>query len=102
MRKIEKEMINAINEGSEMCKQNTSVINLVCRGVIYVRLYDTIIFARKNGKAYFSDGGKATAATASRLRALGANYHIEQGKGILEGAKLLTQPEMINIIFPYK
>lgn len=100
MRKIEKMMVNAINNGKEMNVQNTSVVK-TRRGFIYVRLYNTIIFARVNGKDYFSDGGFSTVTTASRLRALGANYCIRQGEGILQGDNLLTQSEMQNLLFPF-
>lgn len=72
MRKIEKMMVAAVNEGRNWDNANTRVI---CneKGT-FVVLYDTIIFARVNGREYFSDGGYKTATTGSRLRALGAAY----------------------------
>lgn len=72
MRKIEKMMVAAVNEGRNWDSANTRVI---CneKGT-FVVLYYTIIYARVNGKEYYSDGGFKTATTASRLRALGAAY----------------------------
>lgn len=72
MCKIEKMMVAAVNEGRNWTDANTRVI---CNGKgTFVVLYDTIIFARVNGREYFSDGGYKTATTGSRLRALGAAY----------------------------
>lgn len=68
MRKIEQRMNNKVNYR----ESNTEVI--VKGANVFVRLYDTYIYAKVRGKVYFSDGGFNTATTSSRLRALGADY----------------------------
>lgn len=72
MRKIEQRMVNAINNKVNYRESNTEVI--VKGANVFVRLYDTYIYAKVRGKVYFSDGGFNTATTSSRLRALGADY----------------------------
>lgn len=82
MKKIEKMMVAAVNEGRNWEGANTRVI---CNGNgVFVCLYDTIIFARVNGREYYSDGGYKTATTASRLRALGADYSTNEKKNACE------------------
>ena len=89
MRKIEKMMMTAVNEGRNWRGENTRVI---CNETgAFVVLYDTIIFARVNGKEYFSDGGFKTATTSSRLRALGADYSTNTTRN---ACKLTGQQDM--------
>ena len=96
MRKIEKEMLEAIRNRENFCKSNTKVIvNTKC---VYVKLYDTIIYIIKNGIEYFSDGGFNTVTTSSRLRALGANYSTNINK---TKVNLLSQKEMYQLCKPY-
>ena len=72
MRKIEQRMVDAIKNKVNYRESNTEVI---AKGAdVFVRLYDTYIYAKVRGKVYFSDGGFNTATTSSRLRALGADY----------------------------
>ena len=89
MRKIEQRMVNAINNKVNYRESNTEVI--VKGANVFVRLYDTYIYAKVHGKVYFSDGGFNTATTSSRLRALGAAQIINcvAGKNLLAKRKCL-------------
>lgn len=92
MRKIEKMMVAAVNEGRNWDSANTRVI---CNGKgTFVVLYDTIIFARVNGRECYSDDGYKTATTASRLRALGAAYSTNSKKCECE---LTEQKKMVSL-----
>lgn len=96
MRKIEKEMLQAVCNRENFCKSNTKVfVNAKC---VYVKLYDTIIYILRNGIEYFSDGGFNTVTTSSRLRALGANYSTNKNKNKVD---LLSQKEMYQLCRPY-
>ena len=96
MRKIEKEMLQAVCNRENFCKSNTKVlVNAKC---VYVKLYDTIIYILRNGIEYFSDGGFNTVTTSSRLRALGANYSTNKNKNKVD---LLSQKEMYQLCKPY-
>lgn len=94
MRKIEKMMVAAVNEGRNWDSANTRVI---CneKGT-FVVLYDTIIFARINGKEYYSDGGYKTTTTSSRLRSLGAAYSINPK---MCECKLTEQKEIVSLYY---
>ena len=92
MRKIEQRMVNAVNNKVNYRESNTEVI--IKGANVFVRLYDTYIYAKVRGKVYFSDGGFNTATTISRLRALGAAYSTNNK---LCGCKLTSQSEMINL-----
>lgn len=94
MREIEKKMIKAVKEGKNFNQSNTSVFTT--KKGIFVRLYNTIIFAYVDGVKYFSDGGYATATTSSRLRALGADYSTNYKKNKTE---LYSQNFMKNLIY---
>lgn len=96
MRKIEKEMLQAINNRENFCKSNTKVI--VNKKCVYVKLYDTIIYVLRDGIEYFSDGGFNTVTTSSRLRALGANYSTNERKNKV---KILSQIKMYQLCKPY-
>lgn len=63
MRKIEQRMVNAVNNNVNYRESNTEVI--VKGANVFVRLYDTYIYAKVRGKVYFSDGGFNTATTSS-------------------------------------
>lgn len=65
MRKIEQRMVNAINNKVNYRESNTEVI--IKGANVFVRLYDTYIYAKVRGKVYFSDGGFNTATTRSRF-----------------------------------
>lgn len=96
MRLIEKEMLQAIRNRENFCKSNTKVlINSKC---VYVKLYDTIIYILRDGIEYFSDGDFKTVTTSSRLRALGANYSINENKNKVD---LLSQNKMAQLCKPY-
>lgn len=51
MRKIEQRMVNAINNKVNYRENNTEVI--VKGANVFVRLYDTYIYAKVRGKVYF-------------------------------------------------
>lgn len=94
MKKIEKMMVAAVNEGRNWNDTNTRVI---CNGNgVFVVLYDTIIFARVKGREYYSDGGYKTATTGSRLRALGADYSTNEKKN---ACKLTEQKKMVSLYY---
>ena len=94
MCKIEKMMVAAVNEGRNWDSANTRVI---CNeNGAFVVLYDTIIFARVNGREYFSDGGYKTATTGSRLRTLGAAYSTNEKKN---ACKLTGQKKMVSLYY---
>lgn len=92
MRKIEQRMVNSINNKVNYRESNTEVI--IKGANVFVRLYDTYIYAKVRGKVYFSDGGFKTTTTSSRLRALGADYSINEK---LCNCKLTSQKEMLNL-----
>ena len=95
MRKLEKEMVNAVNGCRNWKGTNTRVI---CNDHgTFVVLYSTIIFARVNGREYYSDGGFKTATTASRLRALGADYSINAKKCACE----LTARQDMDLLYKF-
>jgi hypothetical protein len=94
MRKIEKRMIEAVENGKDFKESNTSVFTT--KKGIFVRLYDTIIFALVDGVKYFSDGGFSTVTTSSRLRALGAEYSTNYKKNKTE---LQSQQFMRSLIY---
>jgi len=97
MRKIGQRMVNAINNKVNYRESNTEVI-VKCANV-FVRLYDTYIYAKVRGKVYFSDGGFNTSTTSIRLRALVADY-ITNNK--LCVCKLTIQKEMLNLRYYVK
>lgn len=89
-------MIAAVESGREMNERNTAVI--VNRHGIFVRLYNTIIFALVKGRKYYSDGGYNTPTTASRLNALGCGYGWRKNTGPVSINKLRTVAEMSNLL----
>ena len=91
---LEKKMIESINTGRDLKIANTRVKHN--KNGAFVWLYDTLIFARVGGFSFYSDGGFKTRTTGSRLRALGAEYSINERKNC---ATLHTQKEMYNLFF---
>lgn len=92
MRKIEQRMVNAINNKVNYRESNTEVI--VKGANVFVRLYDTYIYAKVRGKVYFSDGGLIRlqlAAVCVRL--------VQTTAQIINlcGCKLTSQKEMLNL-----
>ena len=79
MKKLEEKMINAVNSGRNYKNSNTEVFAFA-DGSVFVKLYNTVIFAKVAGQTFYSDGGWNTVTTASRLRALGADYSINAKK----------------------
>lgn len=94
MRVIEKNMLAAINSGRDFKQSNTQVFHNA-KGA-FVKLYNTIIYAKVKGVEYFSDGGYSTVTTSSRLRALGAEYSTNEKRN---RAELHTQTEMYNLFW---
>ena len=94
MRKIEKRMLQAVAGCYDWKESNTQVINN--KNGVFVRLYNTIIFAKVGGAQYFSDGGFSTVTTGSRLRALGAAYSTNAKKN---AAAMVPQNIMRNLYF---
>ena len=72
MRQIEKMMVQAVANKQNFKCSNTEVRNI--NGSVFVALHGNLIFASINGKKYYSNAGWNTVTTASRLRALGADY----------------------------
>jgi hypothetical protein len=72
MRQIEKMMVQAVNNKECFKRSNTEVRTI--NGAVFVALHGNLIFASIDGKKYFSNSGWNTRTTASRLRALGADY----------------------------
>lgn len=72
MKKIEKRMIEAINNKKNFEESNTRVKQLKSGFAVY--LFGNPIFCKINGKTYWSNCGWNTATTSSRLRALGVDY----------------------------
>ncbi len=95
MKRIEEKMCNAVAARRNFKQSNTEVISLL-NGSVFVKLYDTIIYAYVAGVEYFSDGGWNTVTTGSRLRALGANYSTNENKN---RCKLQTASFMNNLYF---
>ena len=79
MRVIEKKMLDAINGGYNWREGNTIVLHSEKYQETYVYLHGYLIAAlhRKTGNWEYSCCGLHTAATRSRLRALGCNSRIQ-------------------------
>ena len=95
MKKIEKEMLQALNVGREFAKSNTQVIR-GANGGLFVKLYDTLIYAVFGSLEFFCDGGFKTVTTASRLRALGADYSTNEKKN---ACSLTSSQKMSNLFW---
>ena len=96
MRKIEKQMIEAIRSGDNWKNGNTEVLHSIDNGIFYADIYlhgnhiatatprswDAYPYAKPN-KTTFSNW--PTATTRSRLRALGVNASIRNGVACIDG-----------------
>lgn len=85
-------MLQAVNNKKDFFLSNTRVI--VIKDNVFVTLHNNLIFARINGRDYYSNAGWNTRTTASRLRALGADYSTNYKKCNCE---LLNRREMIDL-----
>lgn len=94
MREIEKMMVNAVENKQNFKRSNTEVKNI--NGSVFVALHGNLIFASIDGKKYFSNAGWNTVTTASRLRALGADYSTNYKKSNCE---LTSNKEMKNLFY---
>lgn len=94
MRKIEKEMIQAVNNKAWFKKDNTKVE--IINNNVFVFLYGNLICAQIKDKKYFSNCGYNTVTTASRLRALGADYSRNEKKC---NCDLHAQSELLNMYY---
>ena len=92
MRQIEKMMLQAVNTKKNFRLDNTEVCNK--ENGVFVFLHGNLIFARIENKDYFSNCGWNTRTTASRLRALGADYSTNYKKCNCE---LLTRREIYDL-----
>ena len=94
MRKIEKMMVQAVANKKNFKCSNTEV--RVINNAVFVALHGNLIFARIDGKDYFSNAGWNTATTASRLRALGASYSTNYKKCDCD---LITKNQMLDLYY---
>lgn len=94
MREIEKMMVNAVANKQNFKRSNTEVRNI--NGSIFVALHGNLIFASIDGKKYYSNAGWNTVTTASRLRALGADYSTNSKK---RNCDLISRQEMKNLFY---
>ena len=96
MRQIEKKMVEAVANKQNFRLNNTEVRNI--NGAIFVALHGNLIYAKINGVQYYSNAGWNTRTTASRLRALGADYSTSYKK---QNTGLLTRREMYDLYYKY-
>ena len=102
MRKIEEKMVSAIAEKRNFFSGNTQVVvnkgknNEYC---VQVLLYGNLIYAEINGESFYSDCGWRTATTASRLRALGANYTYSRYRN--GATEILDEPRLKELVLGF-
>ena len=94
MRKIEKMMVQAVANKKNFKCSNTEVRTI--NGAVFVALHGNLIYASIDGKKYYSNAGWNTVTTASRLRALGADYSTNYKKCNCE---LTSYKEMKNLFY---
>jgi hypothetical protein len=96
MRKIEKQMIEAIRSGDNWKSGNTEVVHHIDNGIFYADIYlhgnhiavatpkhwDFYPVAKANRDTF---SRWPTATTRSRLRALGVNASIREGHAYIDG-----------------
>lgn len=80
MRKIEETMCAAVKMRREWSSGNTSVV--VCQDNVYVHLHGHIIYC---DYGEFTLAGHNTNLTRSRLRALGVDVRVRNGKPLYKG-----------------
>ena len=88
MRKIEKEMLNAVRNGFNMSKQNTVVSH--CDGATRVYLHGNLIYKRAKGIETFTLAGWNSVTTRSRLNALGVGVYQRNFEPFYNGKKILS------------
>ena len=94
MRQIEKMMLQAVTNKQNFKCSNTEVRTI--NGAVFVALHGNLIFASINNKKYYSNAGWNTRTTASRLRALGADYSTNYKKC---NCKITSCQEMKNLFY---
>lgn len=94
MRQIEKQMVLAVANKQNFRLSNTEVYNK--KNGVFVFLHGNLIYAKINGVNYYSNSGWNTRTTASRLRALGADYSTNYKKCNCE---LLTRRQIYDLYY---
>ena len=94
MRQIEKMMLQAVTNKQNFKCSNTEVRTI--NGAVFVALHGNLIFASINGKKYYSNAGWNTRTTASRLRALGADYSTNYKKN---NCVLTSKNDMLDLYY---
>lgn len=94
MRQIEKSMVLAVANKENFRRSNTEV--RVINNSVFVSLHGNLIFAKIDGINYYSNAGWNTRTTASRLRALGADYSTNYKR---QNCDLLSRREMYDLYY---
>lgn len=76
MRKIEKEMIEAISKGKDYKKDNTSVCSHDDGAVFRVYLHQNLIAEKQDNELWLDDFGYQTKTTKSRLNAILSHFNL--------------------------
>lgn len=76
MRKIEKEMIEAISNGKDYKKDNTLVCSHDDGAVFRVYLHQKLIAEKQNNELWLSDCNYQTKTTKSRLNAILSHFNL--------------------------
>lgn len=95
MRKIEKEMVDAVKNGRNFTGNNTTVRHE--DGNTYVYLFDNLIYKIVDGKAQFSMCGWNSTTTHSRLNALGVIVYSKKSQAYHNGKPIEDICEYINL-----
>ena len=94
MRQIEKMMVLAVANKENFRRSNTEV--RVINNSVFVFLHCNLIFAKIDDINYYSNAGWNTRTTASRLRALGADYSTNYRR---QNCDLLNRREMYDLYY---
>ena len=86
MRKIEEQMINAVNNCKSLSVSNTLVT--VSNNEVKVYLHGNLIYTKENGVERFTLAGWNTNTTRSRLRALGVDVCQRKRKPVYKGSEI--------------
>ena len=97
MRQIEKMMVLAVAKKQNFRLSNTEVYNK--KNGVFVFLHGNLIYAKIDGREHYSNSGWNTRTTASRLRALGADYSTNYKKCNCE---LLSRREIWDLYYNCK